>query len=348
MVAVGGKSSRYARQEILPQIGPAGQEALSRGTAVVIGLGALGSAAAELLARAGVGTLRLVDRDVVDWSNLQRQCLYEEADAVAGTPKAIAAAQRLRKVNSDVAYEPLMQDVNPSNVEAVIRGATVVIDGLDGFYSRALLNQACVKHIVPWVHGACVATYGMTTTVVPGETPCYSCLVPDADHRVSALTCDTAGVLGPIVTLVGSFQASEALKVLTGNRAALAGGRLTWVDLWGNALSQLPVKRDPNCPVCGRQQYPLLERTDRLMTTTVCGRDAVQVTPDGSVRFDFSGTVEGLRRAFPSGSLEVSPYLAKLKLEKNDVVLFRDGRAMVFGTSDPAIARSLYTRYIGG
>lgn len=340
--------NRYARQEILPQIGPEGQKLLRDATAVIVGLGALGSASAQLLARAGVGCLRLVDRDIVEWSNLQRQVLYSESDAKSGTPKAVAASESLLRVNSDVRYEPVVADVNSSNVERLIEGATVVVDGLDGFYSRALLNQACVKHLVPWVHGACIGTYGVTATVLPKETPCYSCLVPDADTRVSSLTCDTAGVLGPIAALIGAVQASEAIKVIVGDKEAIGSGRLLWIDLWGNLVTVSPVKRNPECPVCGRDRYPLLDRVDRLTTTSVCGKDAVQVTPNGLARFDFAGTVETLRRALPSRTLEVTAYLARMELDGRQVVLFRDGRAMVFGTSDPVVAKSLYTRYFGG
>ncbi len=346
-MSTGGRP-RYSRQELLSVIGRSGQRALRNSTAVVVGLGALGSTVAGLLSRAGVGTLRLVDRDLVELSNLQRQCLYDESDAEEGVPKAVAAADHLSMVNSEVTYEVLVEDVNSSSVEAVVRGATVVVDGLDNFYTRALLNQACVKLGVPWVHGACIATHGMVLTVIPGKTPCYGCLVPDADRRVSPFTCDTVGVFGPTASIVGSLEASEALKILTARVDAVSPGRMLWVDLWENVTTSFLVKQNPECPVCGRREFPLLERRDRLMTTSVCGRNAVQVTPDPATRFDFESTLANLRTALPPDALEANQYLAKLTLGQNDIVLFRDGRAMIFGTSDPVAAKSIYTRYIGG
>lgn len=340
--------TRYSRQELLPGFGRSGQEFLRHSLAVIVGLGALGSMAAGLLARAGVGKLRLVDRDLVEWSNLQRQSLYDESDAERGVPKAVAAAEYLKEVNSEVEYECLVEDMNASNVENMVRGATVVVDGLDSFYARALLNQACVKHNVPWVHGAAVATQGTSMTIIPGETPCYGCLVPDADRRVSPFTCDTVGVLGPIVSFIGSLEASEALKLLTGNRDAISPGKMLWVDLWENVWTSVTVKRDPLCPVCGKRQFPLLERRDRLTTASVCGRNAVQVVPDPSARFDYHTASANLAGAFPAEAVHSTPYLTRVNLGANEIVLFKDGRAMIFGTSDPVAAKSLYTRYIGG
>lgn len=339
---------RYSRHELLPQIGPSGQAALRRGVAVIVGLGALGSTAANLLSRAGVGTIRLVDRDLVEWSNLQRQCLYDESDAKEGVPKVLAAERHLKQVNSEVNYEALVQDMNPMNVEDIIKGATVVIDGLDNFYSRALLNQACVKHGIPWIHGACISTHGVVMTVIPGETACYNCLAPDADRRVSPYTCDTAGVFSPSVSLVASIQSAEAIKILAGNVRSVRRGEMLWFDPWENVVSPVQVKRNPSCQVCGKREFPLLEKRELLGTTSVCGRNAVQVTPDPGRKFDFEEKIGALKQSIPWNALEVNDYLAKFSAEGVEIVLFRDGRAMVFGTSDPVRAKSIYVRYIGG
>lgn len=341
----GRSTSRYSRQVLVDKIGPAGQESIGRGLAVVIGLGALGSAAANLLARAGTGRMRLVDRDIVDWSNLQRQTLYMEADAAGSLPKAVAAAARLRQANSEVTYEPIVDDVGPSNVEQLIAGATVVVDGLDNFHTRGLINEACIKHGIPWVHGACLSTHGMVMTVVPGRGPCYECLLPDAGSMTSPHTCDTVGILGPVAIAVAAREAMEAIKFLAG-RADEATLGLTVFDLWTNEFRYLGVDRNAGCSVCGRREFPLLERGDPLKTTTLCGRDAVQVVPSLSRRFDFDAVARTLRRAFPS--VQENPYVLRLRQDGYEIVLFRDGRAIIFGTTDENTAKGVYVRYVGG
>lgn len=336
---------RYSRQVLVEKIGAAGQDSIGHGLAVVIGLGALGSAAANLLARAGTGRLRLVDRDVVDWSNLQRQTLYHEADARAALPKAVVAADRLRQANSEISVEPVVDDVGPQNVERLIAGAAVVVDGLDNFYTRALINEACVKHGIPWVHGACISTYGTVMTVMPGHGPCYECLLPEAGSLTSPYTCDTVGILGPTALAVAAREAMEALKILAGRSGEATPG-LTVIDLWTNEFRSLAVGRSPGCRVCGRRRFDLLGRGDPLKTTTLCGRDAVQVLPSTARRFDFDAVARTLRRAFPS--LDENPYVLRVRHEEYELVLFRDGRAIVFGTTDETAARSVYTRLVGG
>jgi len=249
---------RYSRHALLSTLGQEGQDAIRKGTAVVAGLGGLGGTASNLLARAGVGTLRLVDPDTVDWTNVQRQGLYDESDAEESLPKAAAAKKRLAKVNSEVRYEAITQEISPGNVEEILSGATVVVDGLDSFRARALLNQACVKLGIPWVHGACVSTQGTVTTVIPGETPCYACLVPDAAGRAPLYTSATVGVFAPAVFTIASLEASEALKILAGRMDAVLRGRMLWVDVWTNEVTSFAVKRNPECPVCGRREFSLL------------------------------------------------------------------------------------------
>jgi adenylyltransferase/sulfurtransferase len=343
-----GPHGRYSRQVLVDKIGAQGQENISRGVAVIVGLGALGSGVANLLARAGVGRMRLVDRDIIDWSNLQRQTLYYEADARAGLPKAIVAAERLRQANSEIQYEPVVDDVGPANVEELIAGATVVVDGLDNFFTRALINQACVKHGIPWVHGACISTHGTVMTVVPGRGPCYECLLPEVGTMTSPHTCDTVGILGPTAMAVAAREATEALKILAG-RAGEATAGLTIFDLWTNEFRALTVDRADGCSVCGERRFPLLERGDPLKTTTLCGRDAVQVVPSLDLRFDFDAVARTLRRSFAS-QLEENPYVLRLHLPQDgyEIVLFRNGRAIIFGTTDENTAKSVYVRYIGG
>lgn len=344
VLTLAGEDVRYSRQILVSGIGVEGQQAIQESTAVIIGLGALGSTVANILARAGVGTLRLVDRDFVDWSNLQRQGLYDEEDARRSLPKAMAAREHLSRINSEVKYEPVVDDVNPGNVEKILSGASVVIDGLDNFYTRALINEACVKLGIPWIHGACVSTYGTSVTILPGETACYNCLFPHASNMTSPYTCDTVGVLGPTAFAVASWEAGEALKILAGRKANISR-KLLFFDLWNGEVDLVPVQRDPECPVCGHKKFSLLKRRDRITTTTLCGRNAVQLVPAASAGFNFELTLATLAKAFP---VESNGYLFKLRVEEYELVVFRDGRAIVFGTADPNVAKSLYGRYIGG
>lgn len=335
---------RYARQALVSEIGEAGQQAIRQSRVVVIGLGALGSNIANILARAGVGSLCLVDRDFVDWTNLQRQGLYEEEDAANSLPKAVAAKNRLARINSEVDYEVMVDDVNSGNVEKIISGATVVLDGLDNFYTRALINEACVKMRIPWIYGGCIATYGSTATFVPGITPCFNCLFPGVSGHTSPFTCDTVGVLGPIAFMVAAWEASEALKILVGKQDQVSRG-LTFIELWHNSVTIAPVERLQGCPVCEKQEFNLLNRSGDLMTTSLCGRKAVQVVPAGSTKINFELTLETLSKIF---QVEHNAYLLRFRCGEYEIVLFRDGRAIVFGTEDPQVARSLYGRYIGG
>lgn len=242
--------SRYSRHVLLSGLGQEGQEAIRCGTAVIVGLGGLGSTSSILLARSGVGTLRLVDPDLVDFTNMQRQALYDEEDARNHTPKAAAARRYLAKVNSEVRYEVLVDSLNESNAEKILRGATVVVDGLDNFKGRDVLNRACVKLRIPWVHGACVSTHGTVTTIVPGKTPCYSCIVPDAASRSTEHTSATVGVFAPAVSTVASLQAAEALKVLAGRMESLLTNRMVWVDLWDSTFRTFSIARSEDCKVC--------------------------------------------------------------------------------------------------
>src|SRR5271165_2420568 len=331
--------SRYARQTVLKEIGEAGQQMIANATVVVAGLGALGSNSANLLARAGIGTLRLVDRDVVDWTNLQRQSLFEEADAAQSLPKAEAAVQYLKRINSTIRYEPITDDINPATVERIVARATVVVDGLDNFYTRALVNQTCVKHGIPWIYGACLGTFGTAAAILPGTSACLNCLLPDvAQATTPPLSCETVGVLGPIAALVAAWQSAEALKIMVGKQAAVSP-HLVHVELWDNDFSTLPMTRVAACSVCGQRKFDLLEHGTRLASASLCGRDAIQIMPPSSFNMDFDLLRETLGRVF---KLEENPFLIKFHADGHDVVVFRDGRAMMFGTSDPKAALSLY------
>ncbi|MEW6226762.1 MAG: ThiF family adenylyltransferase [Bacillota bacterium] len=338
------REARYSRQILVPGIGEDGQESIMNGKAAVIGLGALGSTIANILARAGVGTLRLVDRDFVDWTNLQRQGLYDEADAAHSLPKAVAAREHLFRINSEINYEAIVDDVNPGNVEKIVAGASVVVDGLDNFYTRTLINEACVKLGIPWIHGTCVSTHGAVATIIPGKTSCYNCILPDASNMTSPYTCDTVGILGPVAFVVASLEASEALKILAGRKNEILR-KMMFFDLWDNEVTCVSIPRNRECPVCARREFLLLQQHDHVMTSPVCGRDAIQVLPDASRVFSFESTLRALSEAFP---VEFNQYLLRLHCGEHEIVLFRDGRAIVFGTSDPKVAKSLYARYIGG
>jgi molybdopterin-synthase adenylyltransferase len=340
-----GEGSRYARQSRVSEIGEDGQASIAGSTAVVIGLGALGSPIADILARAGVGRLRLVDRDFVELGNLQRQTLYDEEDAASVLPKAEAAARRLRAVNSGVEYEVFVADVNPGNVERLVAGATVVLDGLDNLYTRALVNEACVKAGIPWVFGACLATCGNSATIIPGETACLSCITPGVESDAPPpLTCETAGILGPTALMVAAWEASEALKIMAGRKEAVSR-KLTLFDPWRNDISFVPVERQPDCPVCGKRHFELLGKTSRLLTSSLCGRNAVQVSPPEGSPFDFGFAAETLGRLF---ELRKNAYLFEFATGEFKVTVFRDGRAIFFGTTDPNKALSLYGTYLGG
>jgi molybdopterin/thiamine biosynthesis adenylyltransferase len=335
---------RYSRQARFWAVGPAGQARLAAARVAVIGCGALGSAVVDLLARAGVGELVVVDRDFVELSNLQRQVLFDEADAAARLPKAVAAGAAVRRINSQVKVQPLIADVTSANVEEIVAGAGVVIDGTDNFETRYLVNDACVKHGLPWIYGGAIGATGMVMPILPGETPCLRCVFPEAQPGGPMATCETAGVLGAIVTLVAALQWTEALKILLGDRQHLARGLATF-DLWSNDyLLATGFERRPDCPCCVQRRFDHLEARGTSQTTTLCGRNAVQVSPGRPLRLD----LEALgRRLGQIGAVAASPYLVRLAVGAHELTVFADGRAIVTGTADVSVARSLYARYVG-
>jgi adenylyltransferase/sulfurtransferase len=337
--------ARYARQIRFQGLGEEGQQRLAAGTAVIVGVGALGSVAAELLARAGTGTLRLIDRDLVDESNLHRQVLFTEEDARLGLPKAIAASRRLEAVNSTIVLEPFVEDLVPGNVDRLLAGATVVVDGTDNFETRYLLNEWAVREQTPWIYGAAVSAYGLMMPILPQQTACLSCVFETAPPPEMSPTCESAGVIGPVTALVAALQAAEAMKILAGRLQAVSRG-LTAVEIWDGRLQKIAVqRREKNaCPTCGEHRYPHLEQRAGSAAVYLCGRNAVQVRPREPRPVDLAALEARLRQV---GSVVRNDYLVRVRLEGLDLTIFADGRSLVVGTEDTAAARSLVSRYVG-
>jgi adenylyltransferase/sulfurtransferase len=332
---------RYSRQILFAPLGKAGQKKLQAASAVIVGCGATGSVSAAMLVRAGVGRVRIIDRDFVEPSNLQRQNLFDENDAAESTPKAIAAERKLRLANSDVRVEAHVTDLTPKNAEELLGGVDIVLDGTDNFETRYLINDFAVAHGRPWIYAAAVGAYGATMTVLPNETACLSCVFP-APPRGNVETCDTAGILQPAVNLIASIQVTEALKLLTGNVAALRRTLLSW-DLWRNEHAEIQAATPrPDCVTCQQKQFPHLAGEGRPQIT-LCGRDSVQIHEQRK-RISFAEMKE---RLAPHGKVRANELILKFTREPYEITLFPDGRAIIKGTTDAAVARSLYARYIG-
>ncbi len=311
---------------------------------LIVGCGALGSSHAEMLARAGVGHLRIVDRDFVEFTNLQRQTLFKESDASERLPKAIAAKNRLAEINSEIEVEAVVADVNNSNIESLIDGCDVVLDGTDNFQIRYLLNDACVKHGKTWIYGAAVSSYGATMTVIPGETPCLRCIFDEMPDAGSAPTCDTAGVIMPIITSISAIQTAEAMKLLVGDRASLHGS-LIQIDIWKNDWRKIAVAEpEPDCIACGKHIYEFLDAENGEFTAVLCGRDAVQIAPPKPTTIDLKTLAANLAAI---SEVKQNEYLVRFSVGTHEITVFADARAIIKGTDDPTEARSLYAKFIG-
>ncbi|HTR37352.1 MAG TPA: ThiF family adenylyltransferase [Bryobacteraceae bacterium] len=330
---------RYSRQILFLGIGETGQQQLLDARAVVVGCGALGSFQAGALARAGVGRLRIVDRDYVELSNLQRQWLFDQCDAEQALPKAVAAARKIAAINSGVAVEPVVADLTWSNVEELLGDADVVLDGTDNFETRYLINDFAVDRGVPWIYGAAVGSYGITMPVAPGKTACLRCVYPDPPGGVQP-TCETAGVLGPATSVIASLQVAEALKILCG---AEPSRKITTVDIWSGEIRQVaqpgPVA---DCPACGRREFPYLSG-ERRAPVSMCGRDAVQIH-ERKRPLDLRALAGQLA---PLGPVRANEFALRFEAPPYLLTIFPDGRAIIKGTTDVGVARSLYARYIG-
>ncbi|OOR28295.1 thiazole biosynthesis adenylyltransferase ThiF [Bacillus wiedmannii] len=338
-------NNRYSRQELFSPIGEEGQRKIREKHVLIIGAGALGSANAEMFVRAGVGTVTIVDRDYVDWSNLQRQQLYAESDVENNLPKAVAAKKRLEEINSEVRVEALVQDVTAEELEELVTNVDVIIDATDNFETRFIVNDIAQKYSIPWVYGACVGSYGLSYTILPSKTPCLSCLLQSIP--LGGATCDTAGIISPAVSLVVSHQVTEALKLLVEDYELLRDGLVSF-DVWKNEYSCMNVQtlRKHNCPSCGENAiYPYLNKENTSKTAVLCGRNTVQIRPPHKEEMDFERYKELLKDRV--NNLNVNPYLISFSVEEKRLVAFKDGRVLVHGTKDISEAKTIYHRYFG-
>ena len=340
-----GQFEKYSRQILFAAIGEQGQQRLLQSSAVLVGCGALGTVAANLLVRAGVARLRIIDRDFVELSNLQRQTLFDESDARESLPKAVAAARHLRVINSDAAVDPVVADLNPQNARDLLSGFEVILDGTDNFETRLLINDAAIALAVPWIYAAAVASYGLTFTILPGKTPCLACLL-ESNGKFAGLgieeTCDTAGILNSAASTIASIQATEATKLLAGKSDAL-NGRLVSCDVWAGRFQFIRVARNPECRACVRRDFIYLEG-EAQPHVTMCGRDSVQIHERGR-RLDLGEL--GRRIEKTGAGVRRNDFLLRFRVPPYELTVFPDGRAVIKGTRDPAVARSLYARYIG-
>ena len=336
---------KYSRQILFAAIGEAGQERILGASAVLVGCGALGTAVANLLVRAGLGRLRIIDRDFVEPSNLQRQTLFDEADAREALPKAVAAQRRLRAINSGAQVEGIVGDLTPKNAAELLEGFPLILDGTDNFETRLLLNDASISFGVPWIYAAVVGSYGVTMTIRPAETACLACLL-EGEEKSAAIgaeaTCDTAGVLQAAVGVIASVEAAEAMKLLAEKREAL-NGRLVACDVWSGKFQSIRVARNPSCRACARREFKFLEG-EAQPHITMCGRDSVQIH-ERSRRLDLAQL--GQRLAASAAEVRHNDFLLRFRVPPYEMTIFADGRAIIKGTKDAAVARSLYARYVG-
>ena len=349
--------SRYQKQMLFHGIGPEGQQRISNSRVLLVGCGALGCVLADSMVRAGVGHVRIVDRDFVELTNLQRQSLYDEQDVAEHIPKAIAAERRLRRVNSQIEIQAIVADVDFSNLDELARGTSLILDGTDNFEIRYLINDVSLETGIPWIFTGCTGSSGQVMPVFPGQSPCLRCLMPFPPPPGTTETCDTAGVLGPAIGMLASFQAAIALKILAGHRDQVEQ-RLTIIDAWNGAFRHVDVSHLRNstaCPACHNRERLWRNGNQRAASTVLCGRNSVQITPPEKVTFQLPELAERLKK---SGIVIQNRFLVRLtlpELERTsenpesalEITIFPDGRAIIRGTSDPGIARSLYSRYIG-
>lgn len=347
--------ARYHRQMIFPPFGEEGQRRLLAATAVVVGCGATGTALSNLLVRAGVGRVRIIDRDYIELNNLQRQILFDEDDIAANLPKAEAAARKLRRVNSGVTVEGLVADVNPGNVLGLLEDADVVLDGTDNFSTRFLLNDACLYLAKPWVYTGVIAAYGMTATFLPdgaaqklpgtrATTGCLRCMIEEVPAPGATPTCDTAGIIGPAAALLTAVAGAEAIKLLSGGGALNSG--IIHMDLWTHDYEQFTLLRRAECPACGARNFEFLNAHMGTTTAALCGRNAVQVTVAGSRPLNLETLARQL--APVAEGLARNDYLLRAQIGAHEFTVFPDNRAIIKGTDDEDLAKTLYARYIGG
>jgi molybdopterin-synthase adenylyltransferase len=337
---------RYSRQILFPGIGEEGQKKLLSASAVLVGCGAIGTVTANLLVRAGLGCLRIIDRDFVEPSNLQRQTLFEEEDAREALPKAAAAERHLSAINSDVVVEGIVADLSPKNLRELLGGFPLILDGTDNFETRLLINDGSIALDTPWIYTAAVGSYGVTLPIRPGVTPCLACLLESGESPSSTgteETCDTAGILNAAASVIASLQATEAIKFLTG-KSEFTASTLISCDVWSGRFQSIPVERNLECRACFLRDWKFLEG-EAQPHITMCGRDSVQIH-ERSRSLDLSVLGKRLSAASVSG-VRSNEFLLRFRVAPYEMTVFADGRAIIKGTKDPAVARSLYARYIG-
>ncbi|SFD54248.1 adenylyltransferase and sulfurtransferase [Lentibacillus persicus] len=334
-------TARYSRQMLFQPIQESGQKALSTSSALVVGAGALGTVISNQLVRAGIGKIRLIDRDYVELSNLQRQIMFDETDVKDAMPKAVAAKNKLEKINSQVEIDAIIGNVTAENIDDLIKDVDVVLDGTDNFATRYLLNDACFKHQLPFSYGGVVSSRGMTAFFVPGKTPCLRCITKEGEG--DGQTCDTVGVIAPAVDIIASFEVTETLKYLTNNQDALRN-TLKTIDMWYNRHYDMKLTAPKaGCPTCQKETFPALKKNAQNEETVLCGRDTVQIHRTSQLNLE-----KWESQLMKIGRVRRTPFLLKAAVDEGvDLVLFKDGRVLVQGTEDPVQARTLYDRYIG-
>lgn len=336
-------ADRYSRQTLFSPIGKAGQELLGQASVAILGCGALGTGLANNLCRAGVGRLVIADRDYIELNNLQRQILYDEEDIKQRLPKAVAAVNRLSRVNSQVRLEARVEDIDAESIETLVKEVDLVLDATDNFETRYLLNDASVKHGRPWIYSGVVASYGVTMNILPNITPCLRCVFPQMPEPGSSATCDTIGVLNGIVAAITGVAATEALKILL--KSEKVSREMFWMDVWENTSERIELPVQPECPTCGQHSYEFLETLSGPRSASLCGRNAVQVRGGRrGDRLNLSALAERLR---PVGQVAHNEFLLRLLVDDYELTVFPDARAIIKGTDDEQVARSVYARYIG-
>ena len=337
-------TNRYFKQILLAEIGEEGQKRLKGSSAVVAGCGGLGTVIANSLVRAGVGRVIIVDRDFIELDNLPRQVLFDEDDIRKELPKAIAAAEKLRRINSEIIIEPVVADLTAENIEQIIKAADIVFDGTDNFETRFLINDACVKLGIPWIYAGVVATYGMIFSIIPGETPCLKCFISELPGPGESPTCNTVGVLGTAVNMVASIEVTEGLKILAGKRDSLIR-KLIYIDAWHGTWDIFEIKKgDKRCPVCDDRQFTFLEKRKGTLLANLCGQNAVQISPPVSASISFRDLASRLK---PHGEVSYNDYMLRFTREPYEFTVFHDGRTIIKGTTDESEAKVLFLKYFG-
>jgi len=330
---------RYSRHILLKEIGEEGQIKLSKSSVTIVGCGALGNTIANNLVRAGIGQIQIIDRDIVEMSNIQRQSLFDEKDI--GLPKAWVAVKKLRKVNSKIKINPVVEDLNNTNIEDIIDGADLVIDGTDNMETRFLINDACIKHKIPWIYGGAIGTHGMSMNIIPSSTPCFRCVFPKLPNAGALPTCDTAGVLNTIPPIIASIESTEALKILLGKTI---NNKLLTYDVWTHDFQSIKIKKNNECECCVKHNFEFLNAKKKTRIVSLCGEKAVQITPAKTGMLSFEPLAQKLQK---SGKVEVTNFILKFTVDSYQINIFKSGRAIVYGTNDEKIAKSLYAKYVG-